>query len=537
MLLLFLLVSVSLIWLYRQYWLVYLRLAKAHDANLFPNTPECPEPEGLFCVSGEIPDWLNGVMYRIGPGVFNVEQENGLVYSIRHAFDGLPTVHRFEIGGTTNTIRHRSRHTAKALEQRIRSGASALVFFGHLPILSFFPWLMHALSRFCRLVLLPTSLALDTASVGVTVSPNYPLPADGFSQPLSLVAKTDANLLQILDPVTLVPERLFSYAQYDPRLDGFLSAAHHQQDPVTDETFNFTMHLMPLSLKVFKTDAKGQVTLLADIKDCRSYIHSFYLTSRHVILPASPLAYDQPGNILLHGAALTSLRWHPDQNGAFYVISRDPGQPVRKIPCAPFFTFHVANAYEQYNTLYLDSASFTRPDVLLQLATFGQIQPTAFCPLTFAGMQAESHQDSFGQLVRHTLDLELGSVHCQILAENLEFPRFHSAHNTQPYRFVYGCQHHTPHIGLVKVDLHTQQTYAFHTPGTCAEPIFVPHPHPTQEDHGVLLSLLNTAHHAYWILLDARLMTEIARFSLGSYQPITFHGSFVDYEFRSISVN
>ena len=61
-------------------------------------------------------------------------------------------------------------------------------------------------------------------NVGVTMTPHF----NGFSTPgqSHLVSKTDANILQVLDRVTLEPLAIHQYKTILKDLDGPLSAAH-----------------------------------------------------------------------------------------------------------------------------------------------------------------------------------------------------------------------------------------------------------------------------------------------------------------------
>jgi hypothetical protein len=63
-------------------------------------------------------------------------------------------------------------------------------------------------------------------NIGVTLTPHF----TGFSTPNSdesnLVAKTDANILQVLDRVTLEPLAIYSYQAILRELDGPFSASH-----------------------------------------------------------------------------------------------------------------------------------------------------------------------------------------------------------------------------------------------------------------------------------------------------------------------
>ena len=146
-----------------------------------------------------------------GPGIFNIKQNNGTTYSIRHAFDGLPVVHRVVIKGDTQQVTYNSRCTANSLRENIKAGSRiGLVLFGHLPDLSFFSWIRSFLSRVDNYIIRPTPRNRskpDGLSVAVTPTPNFPLPVrwnkDNTLSEKVLVAKTDANLLQKIHAETL----------------------------------------------------------------------------------------------------------------------------------------------------------------------------------------------------------------------------------------------------------------------------------------------------------------------------------------------
>ncbi|RCH87533.1 hypothetical protein CU097_008593 [Rhizopus azygosporus] len=560
--------------LYKSYTQDYKKFLAMQISNCMENTLECQEPIDLKCVSGKLPIWLNGIMYRIGPGIFNIKQNNGTTYSIRHAFDGLPVVHRVVIKGDTQQVTYNSRCTANSLRENIKAGSRiGLVFFGHLPDLSFFSWIRSFLSRVDNYIIRPTPRNRskpDGLSVAVTPTPNFPLPVrwnkDNTLSEKVLVAKTDANLLQKIHAETLVPERIFNYGTYNAELDGMFSAAHHQLDPETGEIFNFSMHLAPVArITVFKTLKDGSTTILANITRRRDskqtrvntpYIHSFYLTKNYVILPESPLVYkDKAVNMLLQGTAVSCMKWLENTPTYFHIIRRNldyPGQNghIASIPAPEFFTFHTANAFESKDPngdtiLHLDCSAFADGDIIYQVRNFGGVavkdlekETTKFNGFTYPPQQ----QVDFGDLVRHTINLpQQKLVSVDTLATNVEFPRIHQQYASKPYGFVYGCQlmfgdYST--IALVKVNMNDGPILRYCERGySCSEPIFVPHPNSEHEDDGVLISLANHAKCCYLVVIDAKDMTEIAKFEIGEFNPLTFHGSFVDYHFKSINLS
>ncbi|ORZ06044.1 carotenoid oxygenase [Absidia repens] len=550
--------------------------------------------------SRELPEWLNGILYRID------HQHNTTMIS--HTFDGMPFLHRFQLSSSTQTVRYNSRHLATKAEQNICQG-NPTAFFGHVYYASSTWALFKAfLSRFKKFVIEANLVSLNNGTgdpssvmVGVTVTPNFPIPKSlsqlSSSHPI-LVTKTDANVLQKVNSDNLVPENIFNYSQFDKQLSGELSAAHHQYDPATEENFNFTLKMGPTpTLIVFSTTQRSsQATILAKIthrldaartpiRSC--YIHSFWLTKNYIIIPEAPLFLRNTGlDFIVAGSVLAGMEWDPHTPTFLHVISRRPDQGhIASIPMDSFFTFHTGNAWEENAlmtdndssiiNLHLDCSAFPDGDIMYQLHSFGQVCP----PLsdhenkikTAEFQHSQQHngftkppirQSTFGELRRYTLAFKPSSTNstssCSatstLLTDNFEFLRFNQKYAMQPYRYIYGnqlvpaSQTQGEHYTITKVDLTTKETIVFKNADyVCSEPIFVPRPAAKQEDDGVLLSFVNVMDHhhhqndgkkhCFLLVLEASNMKELARCKIGHFSATTFHGSFVDYEFRSISIN
>lgn len=118
-------------------------------------------------------------------------------------------MHRFEVNGATQTLKYNSRMLAKSLETKIKNKTfKGLIFFGHIPEMTFPEWLYNFYVRFNHLILFPKSRhdgRPDGQAVGVTVTPNFPLPAriKKTDNENVLVSKTDANVLQKIHAETL----------------------------------------------------------------------------------------------------------------------------------------------------------------------------------------------------------------------------------------------------------------------------------------------------------------------------------------------
>ncbi|CAG8611174.1 20651_t:CDS:2 [Racocetra persica] len=71
-------------------------MSSAQEKNPWPyaqglqNCPETRDPVTLR-VQGKIPEWLEGVLYRTGPGTFKIPSKKNpeIVFSFDHWFDGL----------------------------------------------------------------------------------------------------------------------------------------------------------------------------------------------------------------------------------------------------------------------------------------------------------------------------------------------------------------------------------------------------------------------------------------------------------------
>lgn len=265
----------------------------------FNNVPEQRTPVDLQ-IHGEIPPWLSGVLYRTGPGTTRIPTtaDSSKFVDVQHWFDGLALHHRFEIFPGGERVAYRSHSGSEDLQQQIAdSGEYPGISFGQQgdPCQNIFRKFFTAFQ---------TTRALGTGTptpsgvnVSVTLTPNMPgwdgltsniplpTPASG---PRYLVAKTDADTLQLLDPITLEPLKAATYKDIDPRLDGALSSAHSCRDQVTGDIYNYSCKFggrFP-TYKVFKISGEdGKVEILAKIKDApASYIHSFAMTERFIVL-------------------------------------------------------------------------------------------------------------------------------------------------------------------------------------------------------------------------------------------------------------
>ncbi|CAO3593406.1 unnamed protein product [Absidia cylindrospora] len=570
-------------------------IAEVQNNSCHRNAVEVPDPIWID-VQGKLPSWLNGVLYRIGPGKFILgdQQEGARSITITHAFDGLAYIHRFEFDAAQQKVRYNSRHTAKKLEKEILENPfGGYATYGTVYAIGA-AWhrFMDFLARSNKKAIRYEDMDPSSRSVNVTLTPNFPIPVswDGTSQQHILVAKTDSNTLQKVHHDTLEPEKLFNYSSYDPRLDGQLSASHHQHDDTTQETFNVSMSIGPdACLKVFKIDdATGAVTVLAEIRhnlDASktpfkpAYIHSFWMTQHYVVVPISPIHFRNQGlDLAVSGNLMGSMEWHQDKPTLFYVVSRDPSVGhITTIPVDSHFAFHTVHGRDfidpatghavlELNTQAWDGCETPfQVHNLVQVARANDIAARDQDEATRKKSQKTVHGittppstlKTFGDLRRYrvVLNKETPTASYRVLAKNAEFSRVHPSFQFQDYRFVYfnyivagvaGQQ--GERYGIKKIDLLDGQEIVWQ-PDTdnayvCSEPIFVPRPGDSKEDDGAILSLTSVFDnrgpehdHCYMLVLNASDFSELARIPLGQFTATTFHGSFVDHEFITNSYN
>ncbi|KAG7245519.1 hypothetical protein CRUP_038347, partial [Coryphaenoides rupestris] len=89
---------------------------------------------------------------------------------------------------------------------------------------------------------------------------------------------------------------------------------------------------------------------------------------------------------------------------------------------------------------------------------------------------------------------------------SLEFPQINYAeHNGRAYRYFYACGFGQAFSdSLLKMDVHTKEL----------KPVFVPTPGATEEDDGVVMSVIITPNEdksTFLLFLDAKTFTELGR--------------------------
>ncbi|MCJ1280166.1 hypothetical protein MMC21_007993 [Puttea exsequens] len=538
----------------------------------FETFDEQKEPVELT-VKGKIPAYAAGILYRTGPGGYQINTSKGTTFSMSHWFDGFAQTHRFELhspaAGEENVTRvtYHSRHTCDGLIEKIRKdGGFSAMSFGQQrdPCESLFKKVMSSFSAARS----HDGKGVSGFNVGVTLKPDMPMPAaavagrknsktgeDAKIAPLdTLWLKTDNAALQQIDPTTLEPLSVAKHPKLHPDLKGPFTGAHSCTDPVTGDWYNYNLEIgRTATYRVFCVSAKtGETKILATISGTGirpAYLHSIMLTERYVVICIFGAYYAKNGlQILWTRNMLDAMEFDPHQRNVWLVIDRRETNKglVGIYTSDPFFAFHPVNAW--------DAPSATNPgkfDILTDIPAYDNLDvlthfyyhnmksahPSAHAS---AGAKADSSRP---RLTRWKLPAvgadtvavtsnrgEAQRVFTAPRADTPELPTFNPIYATKPSRYIFGvCDrgHSTFVDGILKFDTHMQtaKTRIVHaqSPG---EPIFVPDPEGRAEDEGVLLSVVldGEGGGSYLLCLDAGGLGEVGRVEVGRVVPFGFHG-------------
>lgn len=522
-----------------------------------------------------------GVLYRTGPGSFSTPLKEGSTdpseqLHIGHWFDGFTQNHRFtfERDETTSefTIKYNSRHSTDGKKAKIAKlgyevaggfsqtnpprnvwGSEGKPKF-NVPPSAVDPKTGIQVEKLMAIGALqqrPQQPRTQDANVGVTIEPRWP----GKNSAPFLVTRTDANILQSLDPETLEPLETFDWSKFDHNLTGQVSASHSQVDAATEEEFNFILSLGPAPrYKVFK--AKGtvnpKITILAEITDAPPcHLHSFFLSKMYVILGVWQAVYKHGGiEVALNGNVASGIdkEWNPSLPAIFYVIDREGKKGVIKRFHAPaHYCFHTICAYEEGDDIVLSYCKLdgNAPIWKFQLKYLRSL-PRSFTDCTTYYARARLPNVSVpgppGQLIFE---------HMGCGKHNMELPQINPGHYMSPYRYVFGIHSQDlnsfPFHGLIRYDTNKdtpedERALVWAPEHIFAgEPLFLrdpslpPSPDSKTELQGLILTMVfdATAQASGLVALNPATMKEVARAMMprGTIASMGFHGSFTRNEF------
>lgn len=506
-----------------------------HPAIL--NIEACPEPVSLG-VKGSLPPWLAGSLYRVGPGTFDIRTKNGGVFTVGHWFDGISVMHRFQIDGGVGTVRYQSRCIAEEQKRKMETdGGSYLITFGTDPCYGLFGRAFFAVKTLMGGERPEYNIGVDVKEIAA--------PEGGGKT--RLIATSDQHIVLEFDPETLEPtgQKKFAYSALENlgEAKGMFSSTHGQRDEKAKEYYNYVLFTEgPPKYHIFCIPDDKPAYVLTSFAASPAYIHSFGLTEHYFILLVWPSTMTTlPPKILYTMNVLDTLNWEPELGVQIYVVDRQKRALVGRYQTEAFYCFHTVNSFEVEDsdggrTVCVDLITYKdrsiidhfKVDKLRATKTFPS---SRYSRVTMKNVPVDGAAFEGTPAPAEVAELCPG-VGAQVAA--VEFGSVHPDLHMRRHRYVYvSGSSPTCSTGLFdaigKIDIESGQLLRWSEAG-CApgEPIFFPKPGASEEDEGVLLTMVHGGQaKSFLLLLDAKDLSELARAETPDAFPLGFHGKFV----------
>ncbi|CAM1501175.1 Fc.00g103370.m01.CDS01 [Cosmosporella sp. VM-42] len=513
-------------------------------------------------IKGEIPAWAAGSLYRTGPGQSTIKDTAKGTHYTTHWFDGFAHTHKFDIIAPGSpeektSVSYSSRRQSQEFVDLIKEkGWRAGMSFGQKadPCVGIFSKFMSVFEQ----------RKFANANVTVLHVPGLQrMDSSGHrTGNADLCIGTDFAGMQRMNPQTLEPLGLAMQKVLHPDLKGVMSCAHAQRDPETGDFFNYNLEFGRMATyRVFRVNAAtGTTDILATVSEPDlqpAYIHSFFLTESYVVLCIPSSHFGWNGMKIPWQRNLLEAIVPFDQSKAcrWIVVDRKHGKGVvgRFSTPAGFF-FHSINAFEEH---FKDENDVKRTDICLDYFTYKNLDILKgfyydiLLDRNDATKKYWLDEKRYGKdlmrMVRYRFKIPLAGEgsekpYSSVAKEEIsilsphagELPTINPKYGGKPYRYFYSCSSRglsTVMDSLVKTDLDTREALIWsgprgHSPG---EPIFVARPGASEEDDGVLLSVVvdGTAEASYLLCLDARTMEELGRAETDFAIGMGFHGAHI----------
>ncbi|KAL5558668.1 hypothetical protein UlMin_034879 [Ulmus minor] len=469
--------------------------------------------EGELAIEGQIPLWLNGTYLRNGPGMWNIGD-----YKFRHLFDGYATLVKlyFENGRLIAGHRQIESDAYKAAKKH-----NKLCYreFSEVPKPDNF------LSYVGELANLFSGASLtDNANTGVVKL--------GDGRVVCLTETQKGSI--VIDPETLDTIGKFEYSD---SLGGLIHSAH---PIVTDSEFLTLLPdlVRPGYLVVRMEPGTNERKVIGRV-NCRGgpspgWVHSFPATEHYVIVPEMPLRYCAQNLLKAEPTPLYKFRWYPESKGFMHVMCKNSGKIVASVEVPLFITFHFINAYEEKD-------KDGRVTAIVADCCEHNANTTILDNLRLQQLRSFNGQDVLpdARVGRFTISLD-GSPYGKLEAaldpnehgRGMDMCSINPAYLGKKYRYTYASGAHRPcnfPNTITKIDLVEKKAKNWYEEGAVpSEPFFVARPGATEEDDGVVISMISAKNGGgYALLLDGSTFEEIARAKFPYGLPYGLHGCWV----------
>ncbi|XP_052210501.1 carotenoid cleavage dioxygenase 8 homolog B, chloroplastic [Diospyros lotus] len=469
--------------------------------------------EGELAVQGEIPLWLNGTYLRNGPGLWHLGD-----YNFRHLFDGYATLVRLHFAGGRLVMGHRQIES-EAYKAAKRNNKLCYREFSEVPKPDSF------LSYIGDLANLFSGASLtDNANTGVVKL--------GDGRVVCLTETIKGSI--VIDPNTLETIGKFEYSD---NLGGLIHSAH----PIVTDTEFLTLlpDLVKPGYLVVRMEPGTNERKVIGRVNCRGgpapgWVHSFPVTEHYVVVPEMPLRYCAQNLLKAEPTPLYKFEWHPKNKGFVHVMCKASGNIVATVEVPLYVTFHFINAYEEQD-------EDGRVTAIVADCCEHNADTTILDKLRLQNLRSFFGQDVLpdARVGRFVIPLD-GSPYGKLEAaldpdehgRGMDMCSINPAYLGKKYRYAYACGAHRPcnfPNTLTKLDLFEKKAKNWYDEGSVpSEPLFVPRPGATEEDDGVVISMISDKNgEGYALLLDGSTFEEIARAEFPYGLPYGLHGCWV----------
>jgi carotenoid cleavage dioxygenase-like enzyme len=432
-------------------------------------------------VSG-LPEWLNGTLYRIGPGMWPA--------TTSHWFLGLGFLQSFRFSQGDN---HQLEYTAQFVKSDVYK----------------------------------ESCLRNAAAFGFSPNTGVCIRRVKDKESVHLLANTGLSLSNEFDYQSLdTLQAPFEYG--DEFASSILDAPSHAQTDLQGNIVHFLHATQPELQYLIYSIPYGSRTrqILGRIPqnpkfDTPVFLHSFAMTQHYVVIPEVPALF-RPGGFV-------NFTFDPSVNTTWKVVSKETGEQVAEFTSKAFFFYHQINAYENItdNTIAVDLIGYPDMTSLYAMSLHNILNDPEALRISACA----------NRMMRFVLPMtqKSATITPQILSEVpcTELPTIRDkTYITKPYRYAYAIAYADPLSSdfldsLVKVDVSTGAYKRWYEPDCYpGEPIFVASPNSVSEDDGIILSLVLDVHaeKSFLLTLDAKSMEVLSKAYLPHPMPFGFHG-------------
>ena len=315
------------------------------------------------------------------------------------------------------------------------------------------------------------------------------------------------------------------------------STAHPVRELGKSSRIGFVIYLNPIpgmnsQIHVIRIHSAQRRDVIATFDVAQaSYMHSLAVSGNFAVVMADPL-FINTVKVVRDVVPLDALEWVPSQPTRLLIVDLNTLE-THEASVAPRVHMHHINSRDEHGLLTIDYVAYHDVNFLQSM--------------TLKNLKHKRNRNKIqpkSRIVRYNIDVRAGVARQVALpgegsvANALDFPTINEQFRHKPYCFAYGMVlmadgKNLENTLLAKKDLCSGRDLFWQRENEFAsEAIFVPDPALTDEDSGVLLTLVlnGTSGKSYLAVIDARNMLTLNQLQLPDFVPFTLHGEFLPRE-------